>query len=241
MVDSPIETKRDFGRVAKIGRLSLARLREVLSYDPHTGIFKWRIRLSPNAMPGTVAGNMISQGHWRIRIDGQTYYAHQLAWLYHYGVPPSGLLDHKNTLMFDNRIANLRPATSSQNAMNRNPRTRFKGVKFQYGRYHASIRSGNNERPYLGSFATAEEAHAAYCAKASELHGDFMRIRMSTFETRQQLRAWAKDKPEEMKNRVWVACANLYLYDRGDNTPLCRKLLAGNMQRLAEPLSQVAR
>lgn len=175
---------------------SLERLREVLRYEADTGVFTWRVQLSPNGLVGARAGTLKVDGYRKIGIDGAQHAEHRLAWLYHYGTPPAGPIDHANTLKFDNRIANLREATHSQNAFNRNARTEFKGVKFQAGRYHASIRTGKaGERLYLGSFATPEAAHAAYRAEAIEFHGDFMRINMTTFETRHQLRAWAKDKP----------------------------------------------
>jgi hypothetical protein len=99
------------------------RLREVLDYDADTGIFTWRVRLSPKGHPGTRAGSVKPDGYRKIGIDGVQHSEHRLAWLYHYGTEPPPFLDHRNTLKDDNRIANLRPATMSQNAMNRNSRT----------------------------------------------------------------------------------------------------------------------
>lgn len=231
-MDRPVETKKELDRVAKIATLDLTRLRSVLNYDPDTGVFTWRVQLSPLGLVGTRAGTVKVDGYRKIGIDGVQHSEHHLAWLYHYGVPPAGQIDHANTLKFDNRIANLRQATMSQNAMNRNSRTQFKGVKFQAGRYHARIRTGKaGERLYLGSFATAEEASASYRSKAAELHGEFMRINMTTFETRQQLRAWAKDKPEPIRNHVWVLCSQLKTLD-GSNTPLVRAMVAGSMEHL---------
>jgi hypothetical protein len=234
MTDGPIEAQREIPALAntKIALLDPDRLHEVLSYDPDTGVFRWRVRLSPRGGPGERAGALTAQGYRRIGIDGVQYFEHQLAWLMHYGEPAT--IDHKNLIKNDNRIANLRPATSSQNAMNRAARTPFKGVKFQYGRYHASIRTGKaGERLYLGSFATGEEAHAAYRNKAVELHGEFMRIKMNTFETRQQLHAWATDKPEPVRNHVWVLCAQLWTLDKHD-TPIMRGIVAKSMERLHE-------
>jgi hypothetical protein len=210
------------------------RVREVLDYDPDTGIFTWRVRLSPNGHPGTRAGSVKVDGYRKIGIDGAQHAEHRLAWLYHYGTQPPPVLDHKNTLKADNRIANLREATMSQNAMNRNSRSAHKGVRFQAGRYHASIRTGKaGERIYLGSFATAEEAYTAYHNKAAELHGEFMRLKMSTFETRQQLRAWSADKPEPIRNHVWVLCVQLWTLQR-HNTPIMRDVVARSMERLHE-------
>jgi hypothetical protein len=213
------------------GLPTLARLREVLHYDPATGIFTWRVALSPRGPVGTRAGTVKSDGYRKIGIDGKTYGEHRLAWLYHYGVEPAGPIDHRNTLKFDNRIANLREVTSSQNATNRNPRTKFKGVRFQAGRYHASIRTGDGQRPYLGSFATAEGAFAAYCRKAEEFHGEYRRTRMSTFETRQQLRVIAASKSDKAQNQIGILCQQLRILE-SHNTPAVRDVIALSMNRL---------
>jgi hypothetical protein len=51
--------------------------------------------------------------------------------------------------------------------------TGYTGVTWfeRYKRYRASIRV-NGEIVYLGSFVTAEEAHAAYVAAGRAIHGD---------------------------------------------------------------------
>jgi hypothetical protein len=227
-----IGSNRHGSQGMKNGLPDIDRLREVLDYDADTGIFTWRVRLSPKGHPGTRAGTVKVDGYRKIGIDGVQHAEHRLAWLYHYGTEPPPVLDHLNTLKDDNRIANLRPATMSQNAMNRNPRTRYKGVKFQAGRHHASIRPGNaGERLYLGSFATAEEAYAAYSTKAAELHGKFRRLQMSTFETRQQLRAWARGKPDAIRNHVSIMCQHLWMLDRY-KSPTMRGIVARGMEHL---------
>lgn len=89
------------------------------------------------------------------------------------------LVDHINHNGLDNRRANLRPATASQNGANARPRaggtSQFKGVCWRprYGKWQARIgRAGRN----LGSFATEEEAARAYDAAARELWGEFARL-----------------------------------------------------------------
>ncbi len=87
-------------------------------------------------------------------------------------------VDHRDGQGLDNRRSNLRPATSSQNAMNcRKNRTGtsiFKGVSFASGRnlWKAEI-CINRKRIFIGRFAVEEDAARAYDAKAIELFGDF--------------------------------------------------------------------
>ncbi len=64
--------------------LTLARLREVLDYDPGTGAFTWKVRLSDNVPPGQVAGKCGT-----ISIDGNRHRATRLAWFYVHGEWPT--------------------------------------------------------------------------------------------------------------------------------------------------------
>lgn len=168
----------------KIADLDLDRLQEVLDYDPESGVLSWRIRLSPRCRLRRSAGYIGVHGYRAIGIDGIRYLAHHLAWFHFYGVPPKQVLDHKNRRKADNRIANLREATSSQNAMNRKRSaantTGFKGVarfnkRYNRAKYRSSIRV-DGKRLFLGLFHTPEDAYAAYCKRAKELHGEFCRV-----------------------------------------------------------------
>lgn len=95
---------------------------------------------------------------------------------------PSGVgVDHINCNGLDNRRSNLRLATSAQNAKNRGMHpgntSGYKGVCWHpsANRWQAQIKvDGRNK--YLGLFPTPVEAHAAYCAAAKELHGEFARF-----------------------------------------------------------------
>ena len=86
------------------------------------------------------------------------------------------LVDHEDGDGLNNRRANLRLATPSQNQANRvagrNNKIGVKGVWKQKGRFRASINPGG-KRLHLGSFATKEEAAAAYQGAARVLYGDF--------------------------------------------------------------------
>lgn len=162
----------------KIQKLDVARLREVLDYNPETGVLTWRKMLSPRGVVGQTAGRVSKAGYLLVGIDGVYYLGHHLAWLHFYGEPPKSGLDHRNLDKLGNSITNLREATARQNAINRAPRNKhgFKGVSYQTcsGKFKAAIRHGDR-RLFLGEFDTPEEAGRAYAEKATELHGEFAR------------------------------------------------------------------
>ncbi len=158
------------------------RLKELLHYEPETGVFTWRMRRGPSALKDQQAGAVHQGppdgggGYRYIGIDGKDYLAHRLAWLYMTGSFPPGQLDHRDTVRDNNWFDNLRLATAAQNGANARRRphntTGYKGVSFNKhaGRYIAYIGT-----KYLGLFDTAEAAHEAYCAAAREKYGDFFR------------------------------------------------------------------
>lgn len=160
--------------------ITQSKLKERLNYDPSTGIFTWISKTSQMSRItiGSVAGSLNNKGYWKIFVAGKTYSAHHLAWLYIYGKWPENYTDHINRSRADNRISNLREATYAQNQQNKQKSyyntSGYKGVFWvpSCGNWRARIRL-NGKRMSLGSFVTAEEAHAAYCAAANDLHGEF--------------------------------------------------------------------
>jgi hypothetical protein len=171
---------------ARIGRregenvaLTQARLKEVLRYDPETGVFVWLAKRGCRAA-GNKAGSLDPIGYLYIRVDGEIYGAHRLAWLYAHGVLPARM-DHCNLVRSDNRLANLRPCTHAQNIRNarkhRDNRSGHKGVTLERktGKWLARI-CVDYRILHLGTFVTAEEAAAAYDAAALRHHGEFARI-----------------------------------------------------------------
>jgi len=166
---------------AKERALSHARLLEVLGYDPETGLFFWKKRISIRITVGAIAGSDTGKGYIEIGIDGHNYFAHRLAWFYEKGEWPKGQVDHKDTIRTNNRIKNLRDATHGQNVNNSGVRANntsgYKGVSFAKNlkKWHSRIMS-EGQLYLLGYFDTPEEAYEAYCRKAKELHGEFARI-----------------------------------------------------------------
>ena len=103
-----------------------------------------------------------------------------VAWLYMTGRWCRPEIDHRDGDATNNRWANLRRASRSQNAAKRgrprNNSSGFKGVSLcESGKWRAKIRKGGRCL-YLGRFATPQEAHAAYAAAARKLFGEFARV-----------------------------------------------------------------
>lgn len=158
-------------------RITYDELVHRVSYDPETGQFTWRIRAARRVRIGDRAGSKHSvSGYWIICFDDRRYMGHRLAWLYFHKAWPEGEIDHINGDKTDNRIANLREATHSQNKahspLQRNNRSGFKGVHKFRNRWIASIRT-DRKLTHLGSFATPEEASEAYAKAAKARFGEF--------------------------------------------------------------------
>lgn len=153
-------------------------LRSIMHYDPETGIFTRacdRKRWKSGEVMGAIAGGYLS-----INVDRTVYRAHRLAWTYMTGEQPPKYLDHADGNPLNNRWANIRRATQTQNMFNKtiqsNNKSGYKGVYFsnRAAKFMAATKV-NGKKVHLGSYATPEEAKAAYDAACKVLHGAFFR------------------------------------------------------------------
>ena len=165
--------------------LTQARLKELLRYDPETGVFTWLVWRPNGVKAGDEAGaiHKACGGYRKIKIDSRGYLASRLAWLYMTGELPTFRVDHEDTDKLNNRWCNLRPATASQNAANarlsRRNTSGFKGVHYTRNRpstkkWAAHIRVDGVLKT-LGYFAKPEDAHVAYTKAAEVAFGAFAR------------------------------------------------------------------
>lgn len=165
-------------------RITADQLRELMHYDPATGFLTWASPVGRGASVrgiGDRAGSVNSvHGYEVVGIGGTRYRTHMLAWLYMTGQWPHMLVDHRNLDRADNRWANLRLATHSQNHANAPRRQDNKsGLKGVYRRadgqaWVAQIKSHTGKR-YLGSFDCIAAAHLRYLLAAAVDFGEFAR------------------------------------------------------------------
>lgn len=164
----------------KFKNLSQERLKELLKYNPTTGIFTWQAKSSKYSpiLVGTRADRLHpGSGYYRIQIDGERYAAHRLAWLYTYGYLPDDEIDHINNDRSDNSIDNLRLADGKNNwntSLRVDSTTGVKGVTFHpcTGKYQARVQF-QKVMYRLGLFATVAEAEQVVRKKREELHKEF--------------------------------------------------------------------
>ena len=142
-------------------------IKSILDYDPETGVFTWKVKMSSKQNVGDEAGSVDNKGYRILGIRKSNFKAHRIAYYYVTGCDPrESQVDHKNRDKNDNRFDNLRLTDNSGNQHNRG-RT---GVHFHKAsqRYTAAV-SFNKVKHYLGLFDTVFEALCAYCLKKIEL------------------------------------------------------------------------
>ena len=165
-------------KTIKFDVMTADRLRAVLNYNPLTGDFTRLTRAARRTKIGEVAGSVNNEGYRHIAIDGRSYKAHRLAWLYMIGGWPTDMIDHIDADRDNNRFANLREASRSQNLANSKPNRRGKtlpkGIVFDGSRWRARIQRDKKSH-FVGSFKTEAAAVAAYAEAARNLFGDFSR------------------------------------------------------------------
>lgn len=151
------------------------RVRELLNYEPSTGVLTWRVGRGNGVSAGEPAGYVGRSGYRRIGMSKYRHVAaHRAAWLLHTGNWPPGEVDHINGMPDDNRIVNLRVVDRAGNMQNQrrapaNNRAGFLGVKVRPSGFEARIKRGGVSQ-YLGIFRSPEAAHAAYVEAKRRLH-----------------------------------------------------------------------
>ena len=158
--------------------LTQERLKELLSYDPETGLFTWKTRTAKCIHVGDIAGYFNNKGYNVIVLLNESYLAHRLAWLYMTGLNTEFQIDHINNIKSDNRFINLREATNAENIRNQGFRSTNKsgyiGVSKNKKVNKWVAQCCLNGKNYnLGYFENAYDAAIAYQNFAKKHHGEF--------------------------------------------------------------------
>lgn len=159
--------------------LTQTNLKHLVFYDEKSGQFFYRNRFH-SCLNGIEITSDFRSEYFRIKIEGMSYAAHRLAWLYMTGAFPKETIDHIDMDKYNNRFANLREATRSQQKANARKRvdssSKYKCVSWRprQKKWSATI-CKNGKRRHLGYFETAEIAHAAYVMAAKREFGEFAR------------------------------------------------------------------
>ncbi|MBV4365919.1 HNH endonuclease [Erwinia phyllosphaerae] len=158
-------------------KISHKRLLEMLSYDPATGLFTWKVNRM-RIKSGTTAGSKEKNGYIVIAIEGKYYKAHRLAYFYVNKKWPKNNIDHINRVRDDNRISNLRDATFDENRMNNsiysNNTSGFPGVSWHKGKGKWVVKTSEaGKEKTNGAFENLIDAVA--CRIRSEIinYGEF--------------------------------------------------------------------
>lgn len=104
-------------------------------------------------------GQYLSNGYWKITIDGKVYGVHRLLWEQANGPIPQGyVIDHIDRNPLNNDLSNLRAVPNGANRTNTNPSRKFpKGVferfsrKFDCVMYYGDIRIGGIKETYAST------------------------------------------------------------------------------------------
>lgn len=140
---------------------SIERLREVLIYHPDTGRFTWAIN-RPKCRQGAPAGSLRQDGFRAVSVDRCNMLASRVAWALYFGKWPNGEIGHRDGDLANDSIENLIDSDRPHHHTNRvrpdcDSRAPALGVRRRGNKWHARFKG-----KHLGSFPTAEEAHAAY-------------------------------------------------------------------------------
>lgn len=159
--------------------MNIQLLRDSLNYDPKTGIVTWKLCRASHI--GRQVGTLTKKGYLRCMVKGHRIMLHRLAWILYYGEEPKSLLDHKNRIRTDNRIENLRLASTFENTRNAKLRvdnsSGEKGVSWhKHSKKWACRISVNRKTIYLGNFDTKSAASETYREASLKYHGEFSAV-----------------------------------------------------------------
>lgn len=152
-------------------------LNELFEY--RDGKLYWKVQKGCRGKIGAFAGTDNGKGYLKVQIDGVKHFVHRIVWIMHYGEAPKRL-DHKDTNKLNNRIENLRPATGTENGLNRGaPKHNTSGIKGvswhkKHGKWYVCMKVLGKQK-FFGLFEDIELAELVAIEAREKYHGEFAR------------------------------------------------------------------
>lgn len=160
-------------------KLTPSVAKTLFKYNELTGALTWRIDCG-RERSGALAGSL-SRGYLRANVLGKLHLVHRLCWMVQTGEEPPPIIDHADGNRSNNKWANLRAATPSENAFNiafrRMAKKRLPIGVIQHSstkQYRAKITQDGSTwaSPW---FENMDDAVKARATKAAEMYGEFFR------------------------------------------------------------------
>lgn len=168
-------------------KLTQDQVKDLFDYREDGVLVRKRASMGNNIYAGRLVGNLNAKAlgsrnarYITTKIRGQHWCVHKLIYLYHHGYMPEQL-DHINGNTLDNRIENLRPATSAENMRNRkifvNNKSGCKGVCWhnRISKWQVSV-GVNKKQKHIGYFDDLELAELVALESRDKYHGNFANI-----------------------------------------------------------------
>ena len=151
--------------------ISQKELKEYLTYDPESGLFRWRYDGKNQIKSGQLAGTFRKNTKLiYIMIKGNRYRADKLAFLYMTGIYPDYEIHHKNGARFINSWDNLEMERIPEITNYDEKQNVIRGVT-KDANYKVLIYSDGGKH-YLGSYVDFDEAVCVRYAAEQACYGE---------------------------------------------------------------------
>jgi hypothetical protein len=155
---------------------NIDKLKECFAYKD--GNLIWIGKTTPKRKHGQIVGTKGSHGYLCSHFDGKLLLVHRIVYALHHGFIPSSMtIDHIDGNKLNNKIANLRLATYSENLSNKishNNKSGAKGVLWNESNKNWRVRINFMKVKHeIGSFANFDDAVLACREARLRIHKQF--------------------------------------------------------------------
>jgi len=159
------------------GEITRDMIEQAYTYDPKTGAFT-RNFSEGGEKAGAQAGCVNTQGYISLGYRKKHLLAHRVAYLFMEGKWPEKEVDHIDGDRKNNKWANLREATGSENGFNtrlrKDNKTGVKGIRiYNNGTQYVSYIRAHHKTHYIGCYRDLKAAEKATREARQELHREF--------------------------------------------------------------------